>query len=129
MPSTNRIDSDCPYPISILIVCSYVDDNLIFTNSNVLAKEFEAHCNTRLKMTSEGPVNWYLSVKYDRCPLTGAVSANQELYINKILQRWGMSECHPLPTPFPAKADDVITALAEPILNQDPRIIKEFQEL
>jgi hypothetical protein len=80
-------------------------------------------------MTSEGPVNWYLSVKYDRCPVTGAVSANQELYINKILQRWGMSNCHALPTPFPAKADDVITALAEPILNPDPKIIKEFQEL
>jgi hypothetical protein len=127
--SNNRIYSDCAYPISILIVCSYVDDNLFFTNSNILAKEFEAHCNTRLKMTSEGPVNWYLSVKYDRCPLTGAVSANQELYINKILQRWGMSTCHPLPTPFPAKADDVITALAEPILNPDPKIIKEFQEL
>ena len=27
---------------------------------------------------------WYVA-KYDRCPLTGAVSANQELYINKIL--------------------------------------------
>jgi len=40
-----------------------------------------------------------------------------------------MSKCHPLPTPFPAKADDVITALAEPILNPDPKIIKEFQEL
>ena len=27
----NRIYSDCAYPISILIVCSYVDDNLFFT--------------------------------------------------------------------------------------------------
>ena len=129
VPIHNRIYSDCAYPISILIICSYVDDNLFFTNSTILAHAFETHCNTRLKMTSEGPVNWYLSVKYDRCPNTGAVSANQELYINKILQRWGMSNCHPLPTPFPAKADDVITALAEPILNPDPKIIKEFQEL
>jgi len=68
-------------------------------------------------------------VKYDYCPLTGAVSVNQELYINKILQQWGMSTCHPLPTPFPAEADDVITALAESILNPNPKIIKEFQKL
>jgi len=40
-----------------------------------------------------------------------------------------MSECHPLPTPFLAKADDVITVLAKPILNPDPKIIKEFHEL
>ena len=82
-----------------------------------------------MKMTSEGEVSWYLSVKYDRCPLTGAVSANQELYIDKLLQRWGMSECHSLPIPFPAKADVIITQLAEPIPNPDPIIIKKFQEL
>jgi len=80
-------------------------------------------------MTSEGPVNWYLSVKYDRCTITGAVSANQELYIDKILQRWGMSDCHSLPTPFPTKADVVVTELAEPISNPDPKIVKDFQEL
>jgi len=95
VPVHNRIYPDCAYPISILIVCSYVDDNLFFTNSTLLAHEFETHCNTRLQMTSEGPVNWYFSVKYDRCSITGAVSANQELHINKILQRWGMSDCHP----------------------------------
>jgi len=107
-----------------------VDDNLFFfTNSTQLAKEFETHCNTRIKITSEGPVYWYLSVKYDRCTITGAVSANQELYIDKILQRWGMSDCHSLPTPFPAKADVVVTKLAEPISNPDPKIVKEFQEL
>jgi len=129
IPTDNRIYSDCAYPICILIICSYVDDNLFFTNSTLLAQEFEAHCNKRMKMTSEGEVSWYLSVKYDRCPLTGAVSANQELYIDKLLQKWGMSDCHSLPIPFPAKADVIITQLAEPIPQPDPIIIKKFQEL
>jgi len=80
-------------------------------------------------MTSEGPVNWYLSVKYDSCPITRAVSANQELQIDKKIQRWGMSDCHSLPTPFPAKADAFVTELAEPISNSDPKIVKDFQEL
>jgi len=37
-------------------------------------------------MNAEGPVNWYLSVKYDRDPITGAVSAHQHLYIDKLLK-------------------------------------------
>ena len=80
-------------------------------------------------MTFEGPVNWYLSVKYDSCPITRAVSANQELQIDKKIQRWGMSDCHSLPTPFPAKADAFVTELAEPISNSDPKIVKDFQDL
>jgi len=80
-------------------------------------------------MTFEGPVNWYLSVKYDSCPITRAVSANQELQIDKKIQRWGMSDCHSLPTPFPAKADAFVTELAEPISNPDPKIVKDFQDL
>ena len=124
---TCTVHSACP--IGILIVCSYVGDDSFFTNSTQLAKEFETHCNTRIKMTFEGPVNSYLSVKYDWCPETGAVSANQELHIDKILQRWGMSDCHSLPTVFAAKADAVVTERAEPISNPDLKIVKDFQEL
>ena len=59
-------------------------------------------------MTCDGESHWYLSVKYTR-EASGAVSAHtsQELYINKILKRWGMESCKPLPTPFPAKSDVV----------------------
>ena len=40
-------------------------------------------------MTCDGEASWYLSVEYTREP-SGAVSASQELFINKILKRWGM---------------------------------------
>jgi len=52
-----RVYHDCAYPIGILIVCSYVDDNFFFTNRTQLAEEFETYCNTHIEMTSEGPVN------------------------------------------------------------------------
>jgi len=35
----DRICSDCPHAIAILIIASYVDDNLAFTNSAQLAAE------------------------------------------------------------------------------------------
>jgi len=74
-------------------------------------------------------VNWYLSVKYDRDPITGAVSAHQHLYIDKLLKKWGMEQCNPLPTPFPQKADDIVEKLAEPVAIHDEKLIKEYQAL
>jgi hypothetical protein len=53
----------------------------------------------------------------------------QELYINRILKRWGMESCKPLPTPFPAKSDVVLDELLKPIENPDPFLNKQFQEI
>lgn len=121
--------SDCPYPIAVLIVSTYVDDNLLYTNSQKLSEEFSAHCNKSLTMTMEGTLSWYLSVQYTRCPSTGRVTATQERYITTLLQQWGMSTCKPLTIPFPAKADDVLTILAIPNLSPDATTIKNYQKL
>ena len=129
IPVSERIYKDCPYDSCIIILCTYVDDNLAFTNCRSLADEFLTHCNKRFTMTCDGEVHWYLSVKYTRNPDTGAVSASQEQYIDKILKRWGMESCNPLPTPFPAKADTVLEELSKPIDHPDPAIQKQFQEL
>ena len=84
-------------------------------------------------MTCDGEGYWYLSVKYTR-EASGARSfisahTSQELYINKILKRWGMEFCKPLPTPFPAKSDVVLDELLKPIENPDPVLNKQFQEI
>ena len=79
-------------------------------------------------MTCDGEAHWYLSVKYTKEP-SGAVSASQELYINKILKRWGMEPCKPLPIPFPAKSDVVLDKILKPIENPDPVLNKQFQEI
>ena len=129
VPAHDRIYSDCPHSTAILIIASYVDDNLAFTNCETIAAEFEAHCNVKFPMNAEGPVNWYLSVKYDRDPITGAVSAHQHLYIDKLLKKWGMEQCNSLPTPFPQKADDIVKELAEPVAIHDEKLIKEYQAL
>jgi len=55
--------------------------------------------------------------------------ASHELYIDKILKRWGMEKCNPLLTPFPAKADSILEELLKPITTPDPAIQKQFQEL
>jgi len=129
VPERDRIYPDCPHATAILIIASYVDDNLAFTNCDSLAAAFETHCNLKFPMNGEGPVNWYLSVKYDRDPVTGAVSAHQHLYIDKLLKKWGMEQCNSLPTPFPQKADDTVKELAQPVDILDVKLVKEYQAL
>jgi hypothetical protein len=128
VPEHERVYKDCPYESCLVILCSYVDDILAFTNCQSLADDFLAHCNKRFTMTCDGEAHWYLSAKYTRDP-SGAVSASQELYIDKILKRWGMESCKPLPTPFPAKSDVVLDEILKPIENPDPELNKQFQEI
>ena len=90
----DRIYSDCPHATAMLKIASDVDDNPAFTNCAALAAEFEVHRNVKFPMNAEGPVNWYLSVKYDRDLTTGAVSSHQHLYIDKLLKKWGMEHCN-----------------------------------
>jgi len=97
VPENDGIYSDCPHATAILVIASYVDDNLAFTKCAALAAEFEVHCNVKFPMNAEGPVNSYLSIEYDRGPITKAVSARKHLYIDKLLKKWGIA--------VPQKAD------------------------
>jgi len=112
VPENDRNYSDCPHATAILIIASYLDDNLAFTNCEAPAADFEVLCNVKFPMDAEGPVSWYLSVKYDCDPTAGAVSAHQHLYIDKLLKKLGMEQYNPLFTPFPQKADDIVKELA-----------------
>ena len=103
LPTHDRLYPDCPHDTAILIVVTYVDDNLVFTNCEALRQQFATHCSKRVRFHDEGPARWYLGTQYDRDPITGAVSASQELYINKLLARWHMSDCNPTKIPRQAR--------------------------
>jgi len=111
LPIHDRVYADCPHATAILIVVTYVDDNLVFTNCATLRQTFAAHCNKRVRFNHEGPARWYLGTQYDRDPITGAVKASQEFYINKLLARWHMSDCNPTKIPCSGKLDEVLTPL------------------
>jgi len=129
VPENDRIYSDCLHSTAIIIIASYVDDNLAFTNCEALAAEFEVHCNVKFPINAEGPVNWCLFFKYDRDSTTSAVSAHQHLYIDKLLKKWGMEQCNLLLTPFPQKADDIVKELTEPVAIHEEKLVKEYQAL
>ena len=129
LPVDDRVYADCPHNTAILIVVTYVDDNLVFTNSDTLRKAFAAHCNKRVRFNDEGPVRWYLGTQYTRDPDTGAVSASQELYINKLLARWHMTDCNPTKTPCSGKLDEVLIPLQNVPATPDPALLRDYKEL
>jgi hypothetical protein len=110
-------------------VVTYVDDNLVFTNCATLRQTFAAHCNKRVRFNDERPARWYLGTQYDRDPITGAVQASQELYINKLLARWHMSDCNPTKIPCSGKLDEVLTPLQQVPATPNPNLLRDYKEL
>jgi hypothetical protein len=94
-----------------------------------MRQQFAAHCNKRVRFNDEGPARWYLGTQYDRDPITGAVSASQELYINKLLARWHMSDCNPTKIPCSGKLDEIMTSLQQVPAVPNPALLKEDKEL
>jgi len=76
LPLHDRIYPDCPHDSAIIIVVTYVHDNLVFTNCQTMRQQFAAYCNKRVRFNDEGSPRWYLGTQYDRDPATGAVSAS-----------------------------------------------------
>jgi hypothetical protein len=129
LPTHDRIYPDCPHDTAIIIVVTYVDDNLVFTNCETMRQQFAAQCNKRVRFNDEGPARWYLGTQHDRDPITGAVSASQELYINKLLARWHMSDCNPTKIPCSGKLDEIMTSLQQVPTVPNPALLKEYKEL
>ena len=113
--------------VRILIIASYVDDNLAFTNCAAQAAEFEVHCNFKFSMNAEGPVNWCLSVEYDRDPITKAVSAHKHLYIDKLLKKWGIT-LQPSTNAISTESRWVVKELAESVAIHE-KFVKGYQAL
>jgi hypothetical protein len=82
-----------------VILCLYVDDILIFgTNLKVIeeVKAFLSHC---FEMKDLGVADVILNIKLLRDD-NGGITLLQSHYVEKILSRFGYSDCNPSPTPY-----------------------------
>jgi hypothetical protein len=82
-----------------LILCLYIDDILIFrTNLDVIneAKNFLSRC---FEMKDLGVANVILNIKLLKDD-DGGITLLQSHYVEKILSRFGYSNCRSSPTPY-----------------------------
>ena len=82
-----------------VILCLYVDDILIFgTNLNVI-EEVKRFLSQSFEMKDMGVADVILNIKLLR-EGNGGVTLLQSHYVEKILSRFGYSDCKPAPTPY-----------------------------
>jgi hypothetical protein len=91
----------------MLIVVQYVDNSGIRYNYRELVDEFYAAVRDdgRIDLDFVGGLTWWLGVRFTYHLATGAVSADQEAFIDKLLEQYTMTNCNPCVLPMAVGAD------------------------
>src|SRR6266498_3617052 len=97
-----------------VILCLYVDDILIFGTSLNLIKEGKEFLSESFEMKDLGEADVILNIKLVR-EGNGGVSLSQSHYVEKVLSRFGYSDCKPTSTPYDASV----------ILRKNKRIMRD----
>jgi hypothetical protein len=91
----------------MLIVVQYVDNSDIHYNCRDLVDEFYAAVRDdgSIDLNFVGGLTWWLGVRYTYDLATGAVSADQVAFIDKLLEQYTMTNCNPFVLPMTVGAD------------------------
>jgi len=82
-----------------VILCLYVDDMLIFGTSLNVIKEVKDLLSNNFEMKDLGEADVILNVELLR-EGNGGVILSQSHYVEKVLSRFGFSDCQPAPMPY-----------------------------
>jgi hypothetical protein len=82
-----------------VILCLYVDDILIFGTSLNVIEEVKDYLSKNFEMKDLGEANVILNIKLQRGDEDG-ITLVQSHYVDKVLSRFGYSDCKPAPTPY-----------------------------
>lgn len=81
-----------------LFLALYVDDGLICAKDEHTISLLLTKLQSEFKVTV-GDSSMFLGIQIERRKGTGAVFIHQEMYLKKVLERFGMSDCKPMSTP------------------------------
>jgi hypothetical protein len=82
-----------------VILCLYVDDILIFETSLDVIKEVKDFLSNNFQMKDMREADVILNIKLKR-EANGGVTLLESHYVEKVLSRFGYSDCQPAPTPY-----------------------------
>lgn len=82
-----------------LIIIIYVDDLIIAGSCQRLIDEFKAAISARFNMKDLGPLVWMLGMQIVRDRLKRTIVISQTAYIDRVVEKFGMSDCKPVATP------------------------------
>jgi hypothetical protein len=93
IPKSARVYPTCRHVIAILIVVMYVDNNGLRTNNKEFVQWFDDSLKSKVKL------KW----TYDHS--TGSVQADQESTIDRLLEKYGLTNCNPSKVPMRPDTD------------------------
>lgn len=85
---------------NLAIIAIYVDDLLLLTNNEKTKVLLKGKLSQKFDMKDLGEARYLLGMNITRDRKSGKIWLNQTTYIQRILQKFGMSECKPVSTPF-----------------------------
>jgi len=83
----------------VLFLSMYVDDGLVASSSPQLYQKFMCALKTEFTISNESPLQYYLGIAFTR-DRDGSVFLDQSKYIRELLERFGMQDSSPEPTPL-----------------------------
>jgi hypothetical protein len=116
VPEGDRVYPSCPHSIAMLMVVQYVDNSCISYNCRELVDEFyvAVRDDGRTDLNFVGGLTWWLGVRYTYDLATGAVSADQEAFIDKLLEQYTMTNCNPCVLTMTVGAD--LSSISSPLV-------------
>ena len=100
-----------------IIVAVYVDDLLLVGPTAESLQDLKDKLKDRFKMTSMGLAEDYLGIEISQQP--GKITLTQSAFILEILERFGMKDSKPVPTPMESGAQLDLDVAGEPLNNEE----------
>lgn len=83
----------------VIVVIIWVDDLIIAGSCKRIIQDFKAAISKGFSMKDLGALKWILGVEIKRDRSRRRIEMTQTVYINQMLERFGMAECKPVGAP------------------------------
>ncbi|CAI7885656.1 unnamed protein product [Closterium sp. NIES-54] len=133
LPSLGFVRSECDHALYVLnkdekklVLLLYVDDLLLVSDSKTLVADMKTKLAAEFSMRDLGAVTHYLGMHIHRDRENKTLALHQHKYLENVVDRFGMIESKPTPTPMEAGFHPLTVSDENPM---DPESAKAFHSV
>ena len=82
------------------MIALYVDDLLVTSINESALKSQKLQFSKQFKMNDFGIATFCLGIEIEHNAVSKSIAISQRLYIDKVLERFGVQDCRPVGTPM-----------------------------
>ena len=100
---------------NVTIILIWVDDLIIACSNKFLLDKCKESLCRKFRMTDLGKLKWFLGISFNVTP--NCIEMNQSKYIEKILDRFNMTDCYVKKTPCDPSFVNISSVLSNELVN------------